>query len=186
MTVLRAGVDSIEEGCFLDEECIQEMAKRGVWYVPCVSCTVWHAESNPDPEGAKYGAVMRDGNLRALRLALEAGVPVACGSDGPFWVDAVARELQIMVERADMPVADALASATGRAADFIRTADEVGRIKPGLEADILVVNGDPLADITVLQDQEKLDLVMQAGKGISGSLVPMLPKAPNLSRRTSW
>jgi imidazolonepropionase-like amidohydrolase len=179
MTVLRAGADSIEEGCFLDEECITEMAKRQVWYVPCVAGTVWHADSNPDPVAAKYGAELRDGNLRALRLAMEAGVPIACGTDAPMWSDAVPRELEIMVNMAGMPVADALASATGRAADFIRTAGEVGRIKSGLEADLLVVNGDPLADVAMLRDINRLELVMQGGKPISGSLVPSLPKGPN-------
>ena len=178
MAVLSAGVDSIEEGCFLDEECIQEMAKRGVWFVPCLACAIWHADTNPDPAGAKYGAELRDGGHRALRLALEAGVPIACGSDAPMWSGAVARELEAMVN-AGMPIADAIAAATGRAADFIRTADEVGRIKAGLEADLLVVNGDPLADISVLQDIERLELVMQGGKGISGSLVPSLPKGPS-------
>ena len=139
---------------------------------------MWHAESNPDPEGAKYGIQLRDGNIRALQLAMEAGVPIACGTDSPMWSGAVARELETMV-KVGMSPGDALASATGRAADFIRTADEVGRIKAGLEADLLVINGDPLAEITVLHDIDRLELVMQGGKPVSGSLIPSLPKFPN-------
>lgn len=178
MAVLHAGVDSIEEGCFLDEECVTEMAQRGVWYVPCLSNPRWQASHSPDAENRQYSELLVEGNRRAFILAMEAGVPIAMGTDSPFMAGHTALELGWMVE-AGMAPADAIAASTGRAAEFLGMQDELGTLKPGLEADLLVVDGDPLEDVQVLAEMERLVLVMQAGVGISGDMLGELPRRPS-------
>lgn len=178
MDVLRAGVDSIEEGYFLDQECVDEMARRGVWYVPCMMNPIRQAAESDDLDCSGYSKQCVDAGRKSFQMALEAGVPIACGTDGAFSSVDVSLELQAMAD-AGMPVADAIAAATSKAADFLRVEDEVGRIKPGLKADLLVVDGNPLEDISVLQDIERIQLVMQGGNGISGQLVQLLPKSPS-------
>jgi len=178
MGVLRAGVDSIEEGCFLDEACVEDMAKRGVWYVPCLSNPRWQASHSPDARNREYSELLMEGNRRAFILAMEAGVPIAMGTDSPFVAGHTALESGWMVE-AGMTPTEAIATCTGRAARFLGMQDQVGTLTPGREADLLVIDGDPLEDVGVLADMTRLKLVMQAGVGISGEMLGQLPRRPS-------
>ncbi len=100
---------------------------------------------------------------QAFRVALEAGVRVAFGTDmgvGPHGRNA--EELELMVAAGMTPM-QAVVAATKRASECVHMADQIGTLEPGKLADLLTVDGDPLADISILKDREKLLLIMQGG-----------------------
>lgn len=161
---VRAGVHSIEHGSLLDAEAIALMKKRGTYLVPTVHVSrviVAAADAGrlaPDSAAkARFIAPrMRDSFSRAVK----AGVKVAFGTDaGVFPHGENAREFELMVELG-MTASDAIVAATRNAADLLGLRD-VGQVRPGYVADLLVVEGDPLADIRALG---RPALVIQSGK----------------------
>ncbi|MDY0021871.1 metal-dependent hydrolase family protein [Arenimonas caeni] len=159
------GVDSIEHGTYMDDEVFALMKKHGTWYVPTVSAGRFVAEKAkidgyyPEvvrPKAARIGPQIQDTLSRAWR----SGVKIAFGTDAGVGLHGDnADEFVFMVE-AGMPPAEALRSATIHAATVLRR-DDLGRVAPGLPADIVAVPGDPLADITVVR---RADFVMKDGK----------------------
>ena len=100
---------------------------------------------------------------RAFQMALELGVPIAMGTDtgvGPHGTNA--EELELMVEYGMTPM-QAIVAATRTAAACVRLGDLVGTIEPGKRADIIGVRGDPLEEIGVLADRERIELVLKDG-----------------------
>ena len=174
---VRAGVDSIEEGGHLDEASVEAMAAAGTWYVTSVTNGRWWlARSKTDAERAsRKGDV--DAQRHALILAREAGVRIALGTDAPFQANSAAIELGWLVEAGFTPM-EAIACATSRAAELLSLDHLVGALVPGKEADLVVVDGDPIADIGVLTDATRLSLVMKAGQAVSGVLASQLPAPP--------
>ena len=154
---VRAGVHSIEHGSYMDEETMKLMKERGTWYVPTIMAGEWVAEKSlvdgyfPDivrPKAAAIGPQIQETFAKAYR----AGVPIVFGTDsGVSPHGENAREFSLMVA-GGMPPMEAIRSATGIAAEFLGIDDRVGTVKPGLLADIIAVAGDPLADISVLED----------------------------------
>ncbi len=169
LRAVKAGVDSIEHGTFMDEEVIAEVKKRGTWLVPTLSAgrfILVKAEIPgylPDlvkPKALFVGAQMQANFTRAWK----AGVPIAFGTDtGVSAHGRNADEFVYMVE-AGMPALAAIQSATLNAAKLLRQEKDLGSLSPGKFADIVAVKGDPLADITSMQ---KMDFVMK-----SGAMVP--------------
>jgi len=182
MMAIRAGVDSIEEGCLLDETCVAEMAKRGTWYVPCLSNPHWWLDGAKDPDTKQWAQTIVDGNRRAFILSMQAGVPIAMGTDSGYAVGEAALEPEWMVEAGMKPL-EAIAVSTGRAAEFLGLKDKIGTVETGKEADLLVLDGDPLKDIAVLSRRKHLSLVMQAGKPVAGPLVNQFPWSPSAPHR---
>jgi imidazolonepropionase-like amidohydrolase len=162
---VRAGVASVEHGSILDEEAIAMMIERGTYLVPTLMAG-YAVERQAEKgiltgfraEKALYIApIMR----RSFRMAVEAGVPIAFGTDaGVFPHGTNGTEFEMMVENGMDPMA-AIVSATGAAADLLGMADRVGTLKPGMLADIVAVPGDPLDDIRVMQ---QAIFVMKAGE----------------------
>lgn len=154
---LRAGVDSIEHGSFLDDESIELMKKTGAHLVPTLLAgrtVVDVAENNPDqfPPAVRVKA-MRVGPVMmgSLGKAYDAGVRIAFGTDsGVSPHGENAREFALMVE-AGMPPIDAIRSATIDAADLCGLSDEIGTIEAGKSADLIAVDADPTADVTELE-----------------------------------
>ena len=154
---IRAGVDSIEHGTYLDEEAIRLMRERGTYLVPTISAGKWvtkMAEKDgyyPDiirPKARTIGPLMQENFSRAYKN----GVRIAFGSDaGVFPHGLNAMEFEFMVE-AGMPPMEAIQAATVHAAKLLRVEAELGQIKPGFVADIIAVNSDPLQDIASLKD----------------------------------
>ncbi len=156
---VRAGVASIEHGSMLDDEGMQMMIERGTFLVP----TTQLAESIPldalPPLVRKKAEWVLPRAIAAVEKAIEVGVPIAMGTDAPLVPHGQnALEIAALVRRG-MTTADALRSATVNGAKLLRV-DDRGRIEAGLLADIIAVPGNPLDDITVLQE---VPFVMKGG-----------------------
>jgi len=162
-----AGVDSIEHGCYLTEEIIEMMLARGVFLVPTLSA-VHHivergAEAGIPPHAVEKARRMQEDHWRSFRMAVEAGVKIAMGTDAatPFnYHGSNALELELMV-KAGMTPMQALVAATSRGAELLGL--DTGLLVPGKLADLLVVDGNPLEDISCLQHKERILLVMKGG-----------------------
>jgi imidazolonepropionase-like amidohydrolase len=148
---IRAGIDSIEHGTFLDDEALKMMHDRGVYLVPTLTTRVSLAESKFPPlvQEKATRAVAQQDNL--VRRALALGVKIALGTDAAVYPHGEnAREFALMVADGMSP-AQALRAGTSVAADLLGLADRVGALKPGLAADIVAVPGNPLDDVRVTQ-----------------------------------
>jgi len=169
-----AGMDSIEHGFFLTDEIIRMMVERGVYLVPTLTAAraiVEHGKESGIPAAAVDKATAaQDAHVKSFAAALKAGVKVAMGTDAgtPFNEHGRnAQEIALMVEHG-MSEAEAIISATSRAAELLGIGDSVGSVSVGKVADLLVVSGDPLKDIRVLADPEAIASVYQAGKLVAG------------------
>jgi imidazolonepropionase-like amidohydrolase len=162
---LRAGVDSIEHGSFLDEESIQLFLDHGAFHTPTLiagATVLGMAQGGVvlTPAQREKALVVGEEIKAALARTYKAGVKIAFGTDmgvGPHGQNA--REFALMVE-AGMRNADAIKAATVTAAELLDITDVAGAIAPGKSADIIAVDGDPLSDIREL---ERVSFVMSAG-----------------------
>ena len=164
-TAIEAGVDSIEHGCYVDEdpELIPMMAEKGIFFVPTFTVYIFHREVSP-PHVRARGRDLEPHHIESLHKVLEAGVKVGAGTDAGGHQHYInARELQCLVEAGMSPM-QALQAATGWAAECLGIERDVGTLEPGKVADIVVVEGDPLQDITVLQDLQRIKLVFKEGQ----------------------
>ncbi len=163
-TALMAGVDSIEHGCYLDEEpeLMARMAAQGTFFVPTLTVYVYHRES-PSPHVRARATELYAHHVASVRRALELGVPIAAGTDaGGHGHPKNALELQYLVDAGLTPM-QALRSATQWAARCLGLEREVGTIEKGRLADVVVVNGNPLDDVKVLLDSTRIELVLKGG-----------------------
>ena len=161
---LEAGVDSIEHGCYLDEdpELIAMMAERGVFLVPTLTVYEYHRES-PAPHVRERARVLREHHLETVRRALAAGVRVVAGTDaGGHGHPPNAVELAHLVAAGLTPM-QAIQAATGLAAECLGLGRQIGTLEKGKRADLVVVDGDPLADVGILTDPERIRLVLKDG-----------------------
>jgi imidazolonepropionase-like amidohydrolase len=162
---IEAGVDSIEHGCYLDEEpeLIRMMAERGIALVPTLTVYVYHRQS-PAPHVKARGADLYPHHLASVRRALAAGVRVVAGTDaGGHAHPPNALEIQYLVEAGLTPM-QALQAATGWAAECVGRKDEIGTVTAGALADLVLVDGDPLGNVTLLQRPERIRLVVKGGE----------------------
>ncbi len=164
------GVESIEHGIYLDEQVVSEMKKRGTYLVATLVAPVWVlrlAEQRPGsmPEyGVRKAREVIVAHQASFRYAVEQGVKVAMGTDmgvGPHGPNA--EELVLMVENGMTPM-QAIVATTRTAAECARFDRVAGTIEPGKRADIIAFSSDPLADISVVANPEKLALVMKDGR----------------------
>jgi imidazolonepropionase-like amidohydrolase len=169
---LRAGVDTIEHGTELDEECLALFLETGASLVPTISIRSERARAGraagraPAEVVRKYRQVTAVGD-EWFRRAADAGVRMALGTDTyrslrDYW-GKNAYELELMVERG-LPPDRALLTATRNAAEALGAADRLGTLEPGKIADLLVVAGEPDLDVRVLQDPARLLVVLQEGR----------------------
>ena len=164
---IRAGADSIEHATDMDDETIADMARRGTFYVPTIDHNRWYLE-HIAIFGWENEKQVADGlndyirrNFETARRAFKAGVRFAMGSDALFTMCGEnTRELAWFVKLGMTP-AQALATATTNAAALLGKEKEVGAIVPGYFADIVAVEGDPLADVNVTINNVRW--VMKAG-----------------------
>jgi imidazolonepropionase-like amidohydrolase len=168
MRAARIGVRTIEHGNLINDEAAKLMAEKGMFLV--ANLVTYHAMKD---RGAKFGMtaeslekneIVLEGGLRSLEICKRHGVPVAYGSDllGDLHWDQ-SREFSLRREVA-API-EIIRSATTTAAEILRLEGRVGTLQPGAWADLLVVDGDPLQDLALLEDQGKhLSVIMKAGK----------------------
>lgn len=171
---VRLGLDSVEHGRWLSEECVEAMAERGTTYVPTLLVQENHFEHPWESQGADLASqrwleLGREAMWTSLSLARAANVRVATGTDAGFMLPhgpACARELNLLVQGGYTPL-EAITAATSHGAALLDL-PEVGTVRPGQLADLLLVRGDPLTDVQLLQRQE----VLRVFKGGVEATVP--------------
>jgi imidazolonepropionase-like amidohydrolase len=167
LMAIEAGVDSVEHGALLDDRCIEAMAERGTWLVPTLAVYRWH-ETLGDASRRSRALEIREPHRAGLLKAIEAGVPIAMGSDaGGYGLD-FSLELELLVEAGLTPMA-ALRAGTSGSAQCVGWADETGSLVPGKAADLLVVDGDPASDISVIRSPRNIEAVFRDGVLVAGS-----------------
>src|SRR5712692_7906791 len=150
---VRAGTDSLEHATDMDDATIQDMVKRGTFYVPTIDHNRYYIE-NGDKIGYAPGYKEKlqafiPRNLETARRAFRAGVKIAMGSDAIYTMFGQnTRELGWFV-KAGMSPEQALRTATTNAAELLGKEKELGAVAPGYFGDLVAVEGDPLADIDV-------------------------------------
>jgi imidazolonepropionase-like amidohydrolase len=162
---VRAGADSVEHGIDLDDDTLAEMVKRGTVWVPTIDHNRYYVDAKDEygfaPEAIPALQAYIEKNLESARRAVKAGVKIAMGSDAVFSMFGQnTRELGWFV-KAGMTPAQALAAATTIPAALLDREHEIGAIAAGYLADIVAVDGDPLADVNVLI--QKVRWVMKDG-----------------------
>jgi imidazolonepropionase-like amidohydrolase len=167
LIALRHGAASIEHGTLMEPDSIALMKKTGAYYVPTLSTINGYKErlaANPE---AYIGEVLKKIQWRigitgkSLRAAHTAGVKIAFGTDaGVSKHGRNADEFELMVLHGMSP-AEAIVAATVHGADLLGLGQEVGRLAPGYSADLIAVDGDPLADVTTLK---QVRFVMKGGR----------------------
>jgi imidazolonepropionase-like amidohydrolase len=162
------GVRTIEHGNFLDEEAARAMAAKGAILVPTlvvyrrvvrhaveVGISAFHL--------AKAEEVLATGT-RSLEVAARAGVKMALGTD-LFRAPKQYQSEELLIRAEVLPPAEVLRQATVMGAEVVGMQGRLGRVAEGYLADLLVVDGDPLADLGLLQDQgANLAMILQAGQ----------------------
>ncbi|KAL6691708.1 hypothetical protein J3F84DRAFT_386234 [Trichoderma pleuroticola] len=168
---IRQGVRGIEHGNLIDEETAKLMAEAGTFLTPTLITHVMSKQLNflPPISAAKNDEVLQKG-LHAIKIATDAGVTVCFGTDllGPLHF---AQSKEFSVRSQVQTSAQILRSATVNAAKLLMREDELGQIKEGYAADFIVLNGNPLEDITILdRAAENVLAVVKDGRVLTSKL----------------
>jgi len=161
---IEAGVDSIEHGCYLDEdpELIPMMAERKIVLTPTLLVYEYHSESRAAHVRERSRA-LREHHRESIRRALAAGVRVVAGTDaGGHGHPPNAGELPLLVNAGLTPM-QAIQAATGWAAQAVGIERELGTLEKGKRADVVVYDGDALADLKGLAEPTRIRLVVKNG-----------------------
>lgn len=160
---VRAGVDCVEHGDYLDDEAIELMVQRNVGLVPTLLITrnlgTYGRERGFEQNIVDRAQRTLEAGFESVRRAFAAGIRVATGSDVDL--DETAAQEVAMLREAGMRPMDTLLAATKVAASIISLDDRIGTVEPGKIADLIIMPGDPLADVSAL---EKVTHVLQEGK----------------------
>ena len=164
------GVKVIAHGIFIDEEGMEMAKERNVIVVPTFSIVEKLLQVGAKvgvPEwGLRKAEEVHKEHLENIRKAYRAGVKIATGTDfagGPFKHGENAMELKLFVEKLGMKPIEAIVAATKNGAEAVGLEDRIGTLEKGKLADLIVIDGNPLADINVLLDTNKVLLVMKEG-----------------------
>ncbi len=165
---IRAGIDSIEHGFWLDDETIEMMLDRDVFLVPTLAAVYRIVEAGTEkgvpPHAVEKAKVGQAAHLESFALALDRGVKIAMGTDAgtPFNLHGEnAFELQLMVNAGMKPM-QAIVATTSRAAEILDL--KAGRVAEGYLADLIAVDGDPSEDVACLGELENIKMVMVGGE----------------------
>ncbi len=156
----RAGVESVDHAYQLSDETMRILREKQIFAVPTFTTSEYFADHAATPEAAARERALLDLHVAEFKKQLAASVPMAMGSDvGPFPHGTQAHEFELMVRYGMSPLA-AIQAGTLNGAKLLGWQEKIGALKPGYQADIVAVPGNPLDDITVL---EKVSFVMKAG-----------------------
>ncbi len=174
---LRAGYDTLEHGTFMDDEALDLLLERDIAVVPALYFELASIENGPAlgmPQSVIDGhQETLEGGSESARRILAAGGRLGMGGDYGFaWNPHgdYAKELEFFVNYVGFTPSDVIRCATKTGAEIMGRADEFGTLETGKLADILVVDGDVLSDITLLQDRSRFITVMQGGVTKAGQL----------------
>jgi imidazolonepropionase-like amidohydrolase len=174
---LRAGANTIEHGTRMDDETIALFVRSGAVLVPTLqtlfSVLELGAAHNLQPKHREEMAVNEPLWLDSLRRAKAAGVPIAASADLGNRIPhgANAKELALLVRAGFTPM-EAIVAATSVAARALKRQDRIGSLEVGKAADLLLFDGDPLAEIEQLMELDRIALVVKNGQPVAGSLLP--------------
>ena len=160
---IEAGVDSIEHGSFMKPETLTLMKNKGTYLTPTLMATEWIMGKIDNYPPALQAKAKAAGAARSdmFRNAVKMGVKISFGTDAAVFPHGQnAKEFKLMVDLGMQPI-DALKAATGNAADLFGIAQKTGTLEKGKLADVIVMPGDPTADITTT---ERVSFVMKEGK----------------------
>jgi imidazolonepropionase-like amidohydrolase len=174
LNALRTGIDSIEHGVYLDEEAVAMMAAKNIPLIPTISA-LYFIETRGVEAGIPAYAVektlkVKPHHLESIRMAREAGVPIAAGTDAgtPFNLHGQnLTEIKLLVDYGGFSPMEAIEAGTRISARVMGLENELGTIEEGKLADLVLVAGNPLNDIDVLIDKDAIRLVMQGGKVVT-------------------
>lgn len=169
INAVRGGCRSIEHGTMADEEAIGIMAETGTWLVPTISLhTLFEAHADEVPAFAlEKSQAMQAAYVGVIGRALEAEVKVAMGTDAGTCYNYHgnnAAETICFVTLGLMSPLEALVATTKNAAEAIMMDHLVGTLEKGKLADLVVLEGDPLADIKILAEKDKIAMVFKGGE----------------------
>jgi imidazolonepropionase-like amidohydrolase len=189
---VRAGVDTVEHGHWLTDRAIDLMRERGAYYVPTLIVNTRNFAYDREELGVsepmwRWLQLAYEAKWDSLRRAHAAGVKIAAGSDAGFLVDhgENAAELEELV-KGGLSTMEAIQAATRTAAELLGQQAEIGVLAPGKVADIIVVDGDPLRDIRLLQASDRIAYVLKKGRVVkSPYLASLQPEVTAIKRTTS-
>jgi len=166
---IEAGVDSIVHGFYIDEPCAERMAKKGVFLEPTAFLIQLIRDLGkgemPEPMVEKARAYW-DLKEKEFRMLLAKGVKISFASDMgcPYLIHGEnAKELACYVELGMKPL-EAIVAATKTAAQAVGLEEQIGTLEKGKRADLILVKGDPLKDIRILQREDHIQMVMKEGQ----------------------
>jgi imidazolonepropionase-like amidohydrolase len=161
LNAVRAGVDTIEHGYFIDERCIEEMQRHGTSLVPTFGLIRSFRAALQDPGDLPAWRVEKQRQCipameRSFRMSVAAGIPIATGSDtygeAGRQLGTGSTEIVAMVEDGGAAPLDVLRWATSGTARITGLADDVGELAPGKVADVIAVRGTPWESIDAIRD----------------------------------
>ena len=170
---IRAGIKTIDHAVGIDDETVEMANKAGVIFVSTLvvmqSLALYGNKAINPHYGPEFGKRALGEMSQAYRIIRKLGGTIAIGTDagGEKLVEkcgSSAVEIELLIEYCDFTPMEAIVAATKNAAMACFIGNETGTIEPGKSADIIVVDGDPLADIKLLQNKEKIKMVMLEGK----------------------
>lgn len=166
---LLAGIHSIEHGIYLDDEVIELMLKKGTFLVPTLLAPVSIIE-NPELEKILLEVVIQKArqvaaiHKESIAKAYQAGVKIAMGTDAGVMPHGMnLRELGLLCDIGMTPM-EALLATTKVAAECLEWQEKIGTLEPGKLGDVVVVKGDPLKNIRLVEDQTNIQVVIKEGK----------------------
>jgi imidazolonepropionase-like amidohydrolase len=159
-----AGVDSIEHGHLMDDASIATLKKNGTYLVPTLYLMDWHKEHAATAHLPEYTIkkmqMVSQAGQNNVKKAIAAGVKIGMGTDAAVYPHGLnAHELEVYVRLGLTPL-QAIQTATINDADLLGWSDRIGTLEPGKYADLIAVDGDPLKDVTILQN---VKFVMKGG-----------------------
>ncbi len=189
---LRAGYDTLEHGTFMDDEALDMLLARDVPVVPALYFELASIENGPElgmPQKVIDGhKETLEGGAESARRILKAGGRLGMGGDYGFaWNPHgdYAKELAFFVQYVGFSPLETIRCATKTGAEIMGRGDEFGTLQAGKLADVLVVDGDVLADIAILQERARFIAVMQGGAVKAGQLAGPAPSAVKRERKAA-
>jgi imidazolonepropionase-like amidohydrolase len=171
LAAAKAGCTEIEHGAYVDDQALKYMAEHGVYFDPNIGLVLQNYIENKvkflgignyTEEGFAFMEKAVPTNYPMFKKAIASGVKMPMGTDAVAGAHGQnAREIVVRVKEGGQKPMDAIIGATSLAAESLRLQDTIGSLAPGLEADIVAVDGDPLQDITAVR---RVSFVMKGGK----------------------